>query len=154
MDLTYQTCTNCMKTKDLSEFGPKADKKNGRDSWCHACYAYRAKERREQRRALDPELYRKQRTEYDKRRRRARVQILNDYLLKHPCMDCGEADLIVLDFDHVRGKKVAEVARMFHSMYSMKLIFEEIAKCDVVCSNCHRRRTARRGKGWLRSGKL
>jgi len=98
--------------------------------------------------------YIKAKREYDMRKRRERIVVLNNYLKSHPCVDCGEPDLIVLDFDHVRGEKVSEVARMFHSMYSMEKVFLEISKCDVVCSNCHRRRTARRGKGWLRSGKL
>jgi hypothetical protein len=154
MDLIYQTCTRCLKSKHESEFGPKKDKQNGLDSWCHTCYAYVAKKRRDDRRATDPEAYYQKLKDLDKERRRRRMKILNAYLSEHPCVDCGETDLIVLDFDHVRGEKFSEVARMFHSLYSMKRIFEEIAKCDVVCSNCHRRRTARRGKGWLRSGKI
>lgn len=154
MNLGYQTCTSCQKEKHESEFPYKDDKINNLDSWCYSCYAYKAKKRRDEARDQDPEAYYQKLKELDKLRRRKRVLVLNAYLKEHPCVDCGESDLIVLDFDHVRGEKVSEVARMFHSLYSLKRIFEEIAKCDVVCSNCHRRRTARRGNGWLRSGKL
>lgn len=68
------------------------------------------------------------------------------YLCKHPCIDCGEKDPIVLDFDHVRGKKKWNVSRMGSTWtYSLQKIAEEIAKCDVRCANCHRRVTYKRG---------
>ena len=56
------------------------------------------------------------------------------------CRDCGELDPIVLDFDHVRGKKVANIAEMCGKV-SEKTMLAEIAKCDVRCANCHRRKT-------------
>jgi hypothetical protein len=68
------------------------------------------------------------------------------YLADHPCVDCGEADPIVLDFDHLPGAtKRFEVGRAVgSSTRSWSLISSEIERCDVVCANCHRRRTARR----------
>ena len=45
-----------------------------------------------------------------------------------------------MDFDHVRGKKHANVMELIPSL-SKKKIDEEIAKCEIVCSNCHRIRT-------------
>ena len=57
-----------------------------------------------------------------------------------PCADCGQTyHYCAMDFDHVRGEKLMNVARMARS--SKKKIEEEIAKCEVVCSNCHRMRT-------------
>lgn len=69
---------------------------------------------------------------------------LDEYLAGHPCSDCGEADPIVLEFDH-RGDdvKVANVADMV-SKRSLSAIQVEVAKCDVRCANCHRRVTHRR----------
>lgn len=69
------------------------------------------------------------------------------YLAVHPCVDCGEQDLIVLDFDHLpEHEKHFEVSRaVTASTRSWQSIEREIAKCEVVCANCHRRRTARRG---------
>lgn len=79
----------------------------------------------------------------------ARVFTIN-YLVIHPCIDCGETDIVVLEFDHVRGVKKKGLAAMVSEGYALKSIQEEIDKCEVVCANCHRRRTARQG-GYYRT---
>ena len=56
------------------------------------------------------------------------------------CVDCGIKNHIVLDFDHLRDKKY-NVSRMIHDGFSWKAIMKEVAKCEVVCANCHRIRT-------------
>jgi hypothetical protein len=66
---------------------------------------------------------------------------LYQYLSEHPCVDCGESDPVVLEFDHV-AKKWHDVTRL--TSMSLKRIQEEIAKCEVCCANCHTRRTAQR----------
>lgn len=71
-----------------------------------------------------------------------------DYLLTHPCTDCGETDPVVLEFDHVRGEKVRDVANMVVRAMSLTVIQQEVEKCDVRCANCHRRITALRGGSW------
>jgi lysyl-tRNA synthetase class I len=48
-----------------------------------------------------------------------------------------------MDFDHVRGRKQKNVMELIPTL-SKKKIDEEIAKCEIVCSNCHRIRTHRR----------
>ena len=66
-----------------------------------------------------------------------------EYLSTHPCVDCEETDALVLEFDHRdRATKRTEVARLAASK-PWKMVVDEIAKCDVRCGNCHRRRTAR-----------
>jgi hypothetical protein len=50
-------------------------------------------------------------------------------------MDCGEKDVRVLEFDHVRGKKGFDIGNW--RCFGMLRLLEEIAKCDVVCANCH-----------------
>ena len=68
---------------------------------------------------------------------------INKYLGEHPCVDCGNTDPVVLEFDHrVASQKNRDVMGMM--LYSVKTILEEIAKCDVTCANCHTIRTARR----------
>lgn len=56
------------------------------------------------------------------------------------CVDCGINNPIVLDFDHLKDKKY-NISRMIHDGFSWAAIKKEIAKCEVVCANCHRIRT-------------
>lgn len=81
------------------------------------------------------------------RRRRAKsvcVGYVNDYLRYHPCVDCGETDIEVLQFDHVRGTKVNAVCAMIHNGSNLTAVVREIAKCEVRCANDHIRVTRRR----------
>ncbi len=66
-----------------------------------------------------------------------------EYLLGHPCIDCGEADPCCLDFDHVRGEKFKTIRDMIKDCFSIENIQKEIDKCEVRCANCHRRKTAK-----------
>lgn len=75
-------------------------------------------------------------------------QLVWTYLLQHPCVDCGEADPIVLEFDHVRDVKSAEISKMVKDGLGWNRISQEILKCDVRCANCHRRRTSS-SLGWF-----
>jgi hypothetical protein len=79
--------------------------------------------------------------------RRARNRSLaRQYSESHPCADCGLGDIVVLEFDHLRDKK-QNISWLIRNGET-KTLFEEIAKCEVVCANCHRRRTAARGGFW------
>lgn len=67
---------------------------------------------------------------------------LREFLLKNPCVDCGESDIIVLEFDHKAGEdKKFNIGECVRKGFSMKLIAEEVEKCEVRCANCHRRKT-------------
>jgi hypothetical protein len=67
-----------------------------------------------------------------------------EYLSVHPCVDCGESDPVVLEFDHRDATtKFRAVAQMIEARYAWSTILEEIEKCDVRCANCHRRKTSR-----------
>jgi hypothetical protein len=68
------------------------------------------------------------------------------YLAKikdRPCADCGKRyPTYVMDFDHRDGtKKEHDIATMIVGGWAKEKIEEEIKKCDIVCSNCHRIRT-------------
>ncbi len=86
--------------------------------------------------------------------RRARVESLKQHIFEHlsknSCVDCGETDIVVLEFDHRdRNTKVRAVANLIHDGASLDKLKSEIAKCDIRCANCHRRRTAKQF-GWAK----
>jgi hypothetical protein len=65
-----------------------------------------------------------------------------EYLQGHCCVDCGESDPIVLEFDHRPNEtKRFSIGDWRQSRYGFEAIKCEIAKCDVRCANCHRRVT-------------
>lgn len=79
---------------------------------------------------------------------RTSKQFIWDYLQANPCTQCGESDPVVLEFDHIdRSTKVMPVSEFYH--HSLEKIKEEIAKCRVLCANCHRRHTAIQ-MGWYK----
>jgi 5-methylcytosine-specific restriction endonuclease McrA len=76
------------------------------------------------------------------RARGAIRQLIAEYLSTHPCVDCGEDDPIVLDFDHV-GEKSFGIASAVQRSMNLDKVRAEIAKCEIRCANCHRRKTHR-----------
>jgi len=77
------------------------------------------------------------------RTRLFRTTLIWWHKLGKACVDCGESNLLVLEYDHARGEKcfnIMEGARRAPYVSLAKLA-EEIAKCDLVCSNCHTVRT-------------
>jgi L-lysine 2,3-aminomutase len=74
---------------------------------------------------------------------------LKTYFLENPCVDCGIVDIRVLEFDHIAEDKHANVGDLLAHGYTLETIKKEVAKCEVVCCNCHRIRTmTRRGDTW------
>ena len=66
-----------------------------------------------------------------------------NYLLQNPCMQCGQSNILTLDFDHRdRRDKFMGICQMIGEGYSINNIRQEIEKCDVLCANCHRIKTA------------
>lgn len=96
----------------------------------------------EKRRALIRDHYRRNKDQYKKNQREAKRQ-KQEYIRKakeKPCADWGkEYPYYVMDLDHTRGQKFRQVSAMKDC--TLEKIKEEISKCDVVCSNCHRIRT-------------
>ncbi len=77
--------------------------------------------------------------------RARRVEIRAWYITQKdmkPCTDCGiPYPYYVMDWDHLENKELG-VGRAV--LFSMQRLKEEIAKCELVCSNCHRERTHKR----------
>lgn len=67
-----------------------------------------------------------------------------DELKKGPCKDCNNRfNPWQLDFDHREGEiKKYNISSMIKPLkLAFNVILNEIAKCDLVCANCHRQRT-------------
>lgn len=79
----------------------------------------------------------------DQKRRRDKIRLLLLEAKNKPCTDCGIVlPPEVMDFDHVRGKKLINIAHATRAKgyLSWAKMKEEIAKCDIRCPNCHRLR--------------
>jgi hypothetical protein len=130
--------------KPVEEFAWRRKAKGQRHNYCRPCHA-----------AYHREHYLANRQRYiDQAARRTkaiaeeRTAYLVEYFRLNPCTDCGETDPLVLEFDHV-GQKAFNISAALRDR-NWQTILDEIAKCEVVCANCHRRRTARRA-GFLRA---
>jgi hypothetical protein len=86
------------------------------------------------------EDYKASQAETKKRIRKERREWFQDLKKTLKCNRCPETDWRVLDFHHTDpSQKDWEVANMVRSRWSQKRILAEIAKCEVLCSNCHRK---------------
>ena len=87
----------------------------------------------------------KNREDLYKAQKRHRIKIrekLLTFLYTRSCLDCGEKDPVVLDFDHVdQSTKFKSISQMLSGHYSWNSLMKEIEKCEIRCANCHRRRT-------------
>lgn len=133
-----EICGKCKNEKKVDQFNFKNKKLNIRSQTCRDCS-----------KAALREHYRKNKTYYLEKAHKRNKKIIDEnqkflleYLASHPCVDCGEKDPIVLEFDHVKNK-FENVSEMLKLKYSMKRLSEEINKCEVRCANCHRRKTAK-----------
>lgn len=70
------------------------------------------------------------------------------YLLQHPCVDCGQKDIRVLEPDHLHDK-VGKVSAMINHGRPWDYILAELAKCAIRCSNCHAIKTAEQQR-WMK----
>lgn len=137
-------CSRCKTEKPDEEFAWHRRARGQRQTYCRPCGAeyHREHYRANKQRYIEAAARRK------KAQLEERYVFLMDYFREHPCADCGETDPVVLEFDHLRDKKFGIATGIRNRNWQD--VLDEIAKCDVVCANCHRRRTAKRG-GFLRA---
>jgi hypothetical protein len=135
---TTITCRVCRLPKPATEFPIRSHKTGTRHHICRSCKSDYHREWWAKNRVVQMPRIKLNR----QRRYREIEQRIWDHLFMHPCVDCGEADVAVLHFDHLRDK-VNDISTMFRRQRSWKAVLEEIAKCEVRCANCHARKTAR-----------
>src|SRR5882672_4138239 len=105
-----RACTKCGEVKPLDQFPPVRRGEPKLQTWCRECFAVYGRDYyRKNRDAQKARLLRNTAVRRADNRRRA-----IDYLRAHPCVDCGESDIVVLQFDHLRNKK-RDLAMMISS---------------------------------------
>jgi len=132
-------CYMCKEWKPLTAFHRHRGKRDGRQNRCRECNIAQAKLAH----AKDPERARARIKKRADRMREANHRALLAYLLDHPCVDCGETNPIVLEFDHLRDKRI-NVSELANRAVPFERVLAEIEKCEVVCANCHRIRSCTR----------
>jgi hypothetical protein len=140
-----KVCSGCGQERNIEDFNWKYKAKGIHQSLCRLCTTHHSRKHYKNNKEIYVNRAHKRNVHIYKENR----QLLYEYLTLHPCVDCGNNDPRVLEFDHVRGAKVDEVTRMVSNRASWNTIEREIAKCEVRCANCHRIKTSERG-GWWR----
>jgi hypothetical protein len=138
----FKVCNRCEQAKHETEFNRKlrVGKTPSLASMCRECN-----------KEYKSDLYRDEPFERIRLRlsTRARKNSKRDLVKKIkdvPCVDCGgRFPSAAMDFDHVKGVKSFNIAHGVKNK-TWAEIEEEIAKCEIVCSNCHRVRTRERGR--------
>ncbi len=133
-------CTRCGQTFDLTEFGLKYPNRDYRVRRCRAC----VREISRMYYLRDPASYKARAAANNKLTTARNRERLREFFRNAECMDCGLRDFAVQDLDHREPlEKRDNISTLVRQPFSWSLIAKEIAKCDVVCANCHRKRTAR-----------
>lgn len=132
-------CKDCKAELLIEEFPPLGGK--GRKSArCRPC-----------KQAYDREYWKNNsdrlkplKREATNRKRDKVIDFLLKFYMEHPCEICGEKDPLVLEFDHIdpsaKEYNIGDMARLGYSINNLR---KEMAKCRVLCANCHRRHTAK-----------
>lgn len=132
-----QECNRCHVVKSVEEFNWRWKSLGIRQRTCRTCQ----NEQKANWYERNKETHKA--NTYEKRVARMEDgrEYVRQYLETHPCVDCGETDPVILEFDHVRGDKKNTVMILVRGGYSLSAIQTEIAKCEVRCVKCHRKRT-------------
>jgi len=145
-------CSRCKKYKFKWKYNKNRRKKDGLQHQCRPCqHEYHNNKwypKNKDKRVKSVKDYKWRKREENYRR------VVKEYFI-NGCVDCGEKNVRVLEFDHVRGKKrkvgkkgLEGVSYMIRHGYKWKTIKEEIDKCEVRCRNCHKERTWKENNYW------
>lgn len=135
-----RTCSKCKELKDITEFNKKGKSKTGitqYQPYCRCCNKTRSKAY-----YRANKVKHKQVTSARRAKQIAKLQrFMLKFLYKKRCVNCPEARIVCLDFDHIRGKKKGLISHMVHGGCSLETLKTEMRKCQLLCANCHRVKT-------------
>lgn len=126
-------CSICKEEKHDTDFCWK-QKNIIRESKCRACKSAQSK--------LRYKTYKPTQRVLESMRKKEMRQFLIDYKSKNPCVDCGEANPLVLEFDHISKNNKSYTIATMHGNSKSKVL-KEIEKCEMRCANCHAIKTAK-----------
>lgn len=143
-----KTCSKCGKVKPINDYNFKNRSLGLYHSECKICTRLFIKNHYNN----NKEYYLKKTRIRNYKLRKEATDYIIQYLQNNPCVDCGETDIVVLEFDHDRDKfiKIKAISSLIRISYPLDKIKEEIKKCEVRCANCHRRKTAKEFN-WLKN---
>lgn len=145
-------CKQCGKEKEEKLFATFRSRSGElrRRSVCWECRGEYAEENRERLTKWRKEYNktnRSKKAERDALRRAEGKAYVDQIKTSNSCADCGgKFHPVAMDFDHGSSPKNRSVAQLVSGAYKLDLIKAEIAKCELVCANCHRVRTWTRGE--------
>lgn len=124
-------CSKCKQDLPEEKFAIDKQRKSGRSYRCKGCQ-----------KKLSKSHYEKNKDSYRQSNNR-RMQKLWDWLFSYKstlkCERCGFSHPVALDFHHRNGEeKTDTIAQLLADTKNKEKVLEEIAKCDVLCANCHR----------------
>jgi len=156
--VVMKTCKHCQEEKPMADIKFKGGRAT---CYCRYCYNRYKKGRRladgtfvgAPRKAPITEEQRRERKRLSNRRRDVAVrklcnEFMKNYLAGRACMDCGYSNMIALDMDHRQPTEKQYSISGLLTGGRLARLKEEIEKCDVVCANCHRIRTAKMFGSW------
>lgn len=137
-------CSKCGLHKQLKDYYKRKTGLRSGEYYekCKDCYRIRGRNYYNDNRERQLALAKKRKLKYIEERK-----IFLEKIKDKPCLDCGKKyPAWVMDFDHRNGhEKTASISFLaFRKLANFDKIRDEIAKCDLVCSNCHRERTYKR----------
>jgi intein-encoded DNA endonuclease-like protein len=134
LETSVKTCSKCHEEKEVAAFSYKSKAKGIRHGVCRSCQKkvaatwYRSNKQTH---------LKKVRCNTERHKERA-CAYLGEVLRSSACVDCGEDDPLVLEFDHIEDKDTT-ISEMRRTGYSVSRIKKELEKCQIRCANCHRR---------------
>ena len=133
-------CTKCNQELDINLFSRKGNYKDG--SFKYQCVCKQCSK------IYKDEHYKRNKTkyiekiaDYKKAQRDKNLIKLIEFFKLNPCVDCGENNPLVLEFDHLYDKKYT-ISKKLSAGLNWESLLKEINKCEVRCSNCHKIKTA------------
>jgi len=127
-------CSKCKQELDIESFSKNRAKSSGYNNQCKTCQ-----------KSYKDQHYRDNKSSYldrNKENKTRRKIAFYEWMQDKFCVDCGNNDVRVLEFDHLdRSNKSFNISTKVADL-SFESLMEEIEKCEIVCANCHKIRTA------------